>query len=107
MLQLLGFFVTGLSTVIASMLQIFGRKSLVATATLSTAFALTLAFTICISELVSTLSAALSFPVYLEVLFWFVPSNFVLLISSILSGRICRAAYDLAMQKVQMINNAS
>lgn len=106
MFQLLGFFTTSITAVIAGILQSFGRKGIVATASLSMTVALAIAFTVCIGELATLLITLLDFPVWLTPIFWIIPGNFAAVMGALISGHICRAAYDLAMEKVRLVNSA-
>lgn len=59
------------------------------------------------SSATSCIPDCVSPEVRLAPLTWLVPANFKFCFSAILSAKTCRSAYDLAMEKVRLINSAS
>lgn len=106
-MPILAAILSGLASFASGLLAMFGRKLSVATAAITAMFALTAAFVICISLTVQAIANIIVLPSFLAPIGWFVPSDFTFCISSIISARTCRAAYDLAMAKVRLINSAS
>jgi len=108
---LLGIFTaitTFVGSLFAQMLLIFGRKFTVGTATVLAYVATTLAFVICINELFSVVMAAVAIPAWiLTAISWFIPSNFLSVIASITSGRVCRLAYQVTVKKISLMNSAA
>jgi hypothetical protein len=100
----LGSLLLSLFTMLAA---VIGRKLAVAGASVVAMMALTLAFVVCIGQMISYIQTLLIFPPFLISIGWFIPSNFTFCISTLLSARTCRAAYDLMIAKVHLINNAS
>lgn len=105
--KIIGWLIGGFSSLIAGLISFFGRKFVVATATVSMALTLTLAFTFSMKSILSNITAAMSLPVWLASIAWFIPSNFVVVFSALVSGHICRAVYDLAIAKLKLVNSAS
>jgi hypothetical protein len=85
----------------------FGRKILVAMTSISTFLLLTAAFIVCIKTLLVTVFGALAMPTWFAMWFgMFVPSNFSVVFSAILASKSCRWAYDLALDKLKLLNSA-
>lgn len=97
----------GFATFISSFLALVGRKALVAASAITLTVALTVGFVFSIGQIVIVLKNLIDFPPFILSLGWFIPTNFTVLISSILSARICRAAYDLAMTKLRLVTSAN
>lgn len=87
----------------------FGRKFVVSSATVSFLVGLVVLFVSCIKALFTGIVAmlALANAWFAEFFLMFVPSNLPLLLSTIFSAKICRAAFDLAKEKLHLINNAN
>lgn len=89
-------------------LLLFGRKYSVATASVLAYIAATLAMIVCMKGIILSVLAAIVMPEWLLTgIAWIIPSNFVQLFSLIMSGRICRAAYDAATVKVSLIASST
>lgn len=84
-----------------------GRKVLIATASIAAALALTIAFVLFLNNLLTSVIGSLVLPPWIDVMMWFVPGNFNLCISVIISANIARAAYDLGMEKIRLVNAAT
>lgn len=92
----------------AQFVLLFGRKYGVALASTLAFVAATITMIICLKGLILTVIAGLTLPAWiLTSLAWIVPSNFIALWSTIMSGRICRAAYDAATYKIGLIAKSS
>lgn len=106
-MPILAAILSGLASLVSGLLAMFGRKLSVASAAIAALFALTAAFVVIVSLTVQAVANFIVLPSFLQPIGWFVPSDFTFCISSIFSARISRAAYDLAMAKVRLINSAS
>lgn len=106
MIKLIAGLWTGLSALIAAFFAFYGRKASVVTLGLATFLALVVVFVSCINALVGYVSGLIDvafggLPSVLAVgIGMFIPSDFGLILSAIVSGKICRAAFDLAKVKV-------
>lgn len=100
------FFVTLFSSLTAGLLAMFGRKVVVATAALAAVAVLLIAFLLFINTMLIALFQELVLPQWAAVLMWFVPDNFAVCMSAIISGNIGRAAYDFGMEKIRLVTTA-
>jgi hypothetical protein len=108
MLKLLAVLTSGIPAIIAAILAFVGRKFGTAAGTIAAFVIMTTAFIACINLILNTLIALMLMPGWVATAIGlFVPYQFSACIAAAVSGRICRAAYDLAMLKAQAINNAS
>jgi len=109
MIKLIAGLYGGITAMIAAIFAIATRKAGTVVGGLAAFAALTVIFIACINALVITmigyieaawgaLSAWLLVPVGM-----FVPGNFALVIAGVVSGKICRAAYDLGRKKTDII----
>ena len=96
-----------LTTALGGIIALLGRKASVIAVTLSAFVVLTAAFIASINALVSSMSGYLAVPTWvLNGVGMFLPTNFAVVVGAIFAARISRAAYDLAMLKMQAINSA-
>lgn len=96
------------SQLFAQFLLLFGRKYTVAIASTLAFIAATLTMIFFLKTLIVTIIATASAPVwFIQFLAWIIPTNWIALFSTIMSGRICRAAYDSALYKIALVNQAS
>jgi hypothetical protein len=108
MIKLIQAIVLGIPALIAALFAQLGRKWVTVTATIALMITLTTAFIVAINNAVSALSGGLSAPGWISnAVGMFVPSNFALCLSSIVTAHIARAAYDLAMDKARMFNTGT
>ena len=92
----------------AAVLASLGRKWVTLVATTALVIALTASFIAVINGLVGSLASSLVTPSWmLNAVGMFVPTNFALCLSSIVSAHIARAGYDLAMDKTRLFNSAT
>ena len=100
--------ILGLTELVGLLIGFFGRKTITATATIAAFIAMTIAMMVCMREFETTLSALLTPPTWIvQSLGYFWPVHATLIFSTLLSARSCRAAYDYAVEKYKMINQAS
>lgn len=107
MIKLISYLFTGFTGVFTIFLAALSRKTVVAAASILAVVTLTTIFLSTINTLTTNLIASLTMPPFLSYFLWFVPSNFTSCIAFIISAHIARAAYDLLITKVQIINAAS
>ena len=99
----------GITAMVAAIFALAGRKAGTVVAGLATFAALTVIFIACINALVQTMVGAIT-SAWGAVAIWllmpvgmFIPSNFALIMAGIVSGKICRAAYDLGKKKTELV----
>lgn len=99
----------GITSMIAAIFAIATRKAGTVTAGLATFAALTVIFVACINALVlhvvgmieaswGIVAAWLLTPIGM-----FIPGNFAAVLAAVVSGKICRAAYDLGRKKTDIV----
>lgn len=109
MIKLIAGLWAGITAMIAAIFALGTRKAGTVVGGLAAFLALTIVFISCINALVLYLnnlvtSAWGALAVWLLVpLGMFVPGNFALILAGIVSGKICRAAYDLGRKKTDII----
>lgn len=107
MIKLITFFTTGVPALITMLFSYFGRKYSVAVAGLLTLGAMLLVFISCINFLLQSLLGLLVVPAWLLTgVGMFIPGNFAVVLSTLVSARICRAAYDYGWKKTNLVITA-
>lgn len=97
-----------LTTTLAALVAWLGRKLGVATTAVLSAVLLTAALVACINSILQSVLAVMVVPSWIAVsMGMFLPASFSVTLSAIMSSYICRAAYDMAIIKIKMINSAS
>lgn len=92
----------------AYFLLLFTRKGLVATASLAAVVATTATTILCFKVLVDSVLALVIIPSWMLIgLSAIIPGNFLQIIAYICSGHICRAVYDVLVEQIRLVNNAS
>jgi hypothetical protein len=105
MVKLITLLVAGIPAIIAAVLASLGRKWVTVAGTIALMVALTGVFVAAINGIVAGLAGAMTAPGWIaNSIGMFVPSNFGLVLSSIISAHIARAAYDFAMDKAHVFN---
>ena len=108
MIKLITLLADGVPAIIAALVSFMTRKLVTATASIAAFIALTAAFIVSINALVTSLASSLSVPSWVTYgLGLFMPSDFSIVLAAIVAARIARAAYDLAMLKINAINSAN
>lgn len=101
--------VGGLGATIAAWLaSSITRKAVVAFSVIVAFVACVTAFLACMKIIIAAIVALAWMPIWLQS--WvgmFIPSNYGGVIASIMAAKTCRAAYDLAVEKVKMIGQSS
>lgn len=91
-----------------TLLAYFGRKAFTIVSTIGFFAAFSAAFIACILGIIRVLQTIpMPTGIFAQGLGLFIPSNFELVITSILTAFACRFAYDLAMDKVRAANSAT
>jgi len=97
-----------LTSALGGIIALLGRKATVIGVTLTAFTVLTVAFIASINVLVSSIAGYLSIPSWIaNSVGMFIPADFTPVLAGIMAARISRAAYDLAMEKIRAINQAS
>lgn len=86
----------------------FGRKFTVATASVLAMLATTTAMIFALKSILGVLTAAIIIPSWIaSAIAMFIPSNFINVVSMILSGKVCKEAYNLIQVKIDLITKAN
>lgn len=107
MSKLIGWIVAGFGSLIPALVAFFGRKFAVASAVLTAFVVGTAALIVCMKAFAVVVVGYLVLPLWLAKVSWFFPPNMLALFSLIVSGRTCRAAYDMFVEKIKLIGSAS
>jgi hypothetical protein len=107
MLQVLAALVLGIPALVGSVVAFLARKITTVTGTILGFVVMTTAFIACINSILSSILAIITLPLWASGVGLFIPFDFTAVLAAVVSGRICRAAYDLAIMKLNAINNAS
>lgn len=84
------------------------RKAIVVFSVITAFVAVTAAFLVCMKIIITGLVSMLVMPAWIaSLLGMFVPSNYAGVISLIMSAKTCKAAYNLAVEKVKMIGQST
>lgn len=109
MIKLIAGLWSGIGAMIAAVFAIAGRKATTVSAGIAAYLALLIIFVACINALVlsmitavETAAGALAAWILVPV-GMFIPGNFALILSGIVSGKICRAAWDLGKKKTELV----
>ena len=98
------FFTSFASNLFVYFLAMFGRKFAVSTATVLAFIAATIAFIFCLKTILLGVTSALVIPAWIySAIAWFIPSNFIAVVSAILSGKICKEGYNMVTTKIDLI----
>ena len=104
----MGWLITGLGTLITSIIAFFGRKMVTVTGAISSFVLLTAALVVCIKALLTQVLTLAVIPTWIATAVGlFIPADFALVMSMILGARSCRFAYDLAKEKIGIISSAN
>lgn len=108
MAKLIAFLFTTIPALFSAFFAFYARKYTTAIAGLLAMGAMLVIFISCINVILQTVIAAIAVPAWLLVpIGMFMPSNFALVMSAMVSGRICRAAYDFGQKKTDLIVKAN
>lgn len=105
LLILVGTFFTTLAGYAAASIT---RKAVIVFSVITAFVAVTAAFLVCVKIIVTGLVALIAMPAWLASwLGMFIPSNYGGVISLIMSAKTCKAAYNLAIEKVKLIGQST
>lgn len=105
---LISVLVSGIPSLIASILAFMTRKLATAAGSITAFLALTVVFIACNRAIFDTLGTLLNPPPFVAAAVgMFIPADFLACLGALISAQICRAAYDMAREKIRLINNAS
>lgn len=100
--------VASAGNIFAYFLAFFGRKYTVATAGVLAFVATTITMIVCMKSILTGVIALIVMPAWIATFIaWLIPSNFIAVVSAILSGKICKAAYNVINTKIDLITKAS
>lgn len=84
------------------------RKAVIVFSVITAFVAVTAAFLVCVKFIVTGILALLVMPAWIASwLGMFIPSNYGGVISLIMSAKTCKAAYNLAIEKVKLIGQST
>lgn len=108
MLKLITVLVTGIPAIIGAILAFITRKVGTATMAIASFVVMTAAFIAAINSIIQSVLGLVSAPGWiLNSVGMFMPADFSAVLAAVVSARICRAAYDMAVEKIKLVNNAS
>jgi hypothetical protein len=108
MLKLIALLGSGIPAIIGGLIALLGRKLGTATASVAAFVVMTAAFIACINSILQSVLSILTVPPWIAgSVGMFIPADFSAVLAAVVSSRICRVAYDLAIDKVRIINGAS
>jgi hypothetical protein len=108
MLKLITLLTSGIPAIVAAIVSFIVRKVGTAAGAIALYIAVTAAFIACINSILQSVLAILSMPVWVSnAIGMFMPADFAAVMAAVVSSRICRAAYDMAVMKNKIINDAS
>lgn len=108
MLRLIALLAAGVPAIVSSLLAFMARKLGTAAGSVVAWVALTVVFIACERSLFDSIWALVNPPAWVaSFIGWFMPGDFVTCLGAVVSAKICRASYDLARDKLTLINNAS
>jgi len=108
MLKLLTLLGTLGASVTAWLAASMSRKAVVAFSVVSAFVVVVAAFLACMKIIIAGVISLSVFPVWIQS--WigmFIPSNYGGVIASVMAAKTCKAAYNLAVEKVKMIGQSS
>jgi len=108
MIKLITLLVGGVPAVIASLIAFMARKLGTVTVTVAAFVLMTAVFITCINSVLSSVLSLLDVPAWIaNGVGLFIPADFTAVLASVVSSKICRSAYDLAMLKIKTIAAAN
>lgn len=108
MIKLITFFSTGIPALFTLIFSFFARKYSTAIAAIIAVGIMLTVFIGCINLILNTVIATIAVPNWLLVgLGMFIPGNFAAILSALVSAKICRAAFDYAYKKADIVVKAN
>ena len=108
MLKLVTLLLSGIPAIITAILSMIGRKLGTAGASIASFVVVTAALIAGINTLLQGVLGYVSIPPFIaNSVGIFIPPDWVACVTAVVTARIFRAAYDVAVEKIKLINNAS
>lgn len=108
MSKLIIFLFTTIPALFTAFFAFYARKYTTAVAGLFAFGAMLIIFISCINLILQSVLALIVVPVWLITpIGMFIPANFSLVLSAMVSGRICRAAFDYGNKKTDLVVKAN
>ncbi|WP_041741760.1 DUF5455 family protein [Collimonas fungivorans] len=108
MLKLVTLLLSGIPAIIAAIISMIGRKLGTAAASIASFVIITAGLIACINVILQNVLALIAIPPFIaNSVGLFIPADWVACVTAVVSSRICRAAYDMALMKIKLVNNAS
>lgn len=108
MLKLLVLIATFFSTIAGYAAASLSRKAIVAVAVIVAFLAVTVAFLAAFNVIISGVTSLIAIPAWISgSIGLFIPSNYAGVLSAILAAKTCKAAYNLAIEKVKLIGQST
>ncbi len=108
MVKLVGFIFTTVPALFAAFFAFYGRKYTTAVAGLMALGAMLVIFISCINLILQSVINLIAVPAWLlTALGMFIPTNFGVVLAAIVSGKICRAAFDYGQKKNDLLIKAN
>lgn len=105
LLTLIGSFFAAVAAFAAASIS---RKAIIVFSVITAFVAVTVAFVACMKIIIGGLVAMIVMPAWLASwLGMFIPSNYVGVISLIMSAKTCKAAYNIAVEKIKMVGQSN
>lgn len=107
-MPLIAVLLNGIPAIIAAIVSFITRKVGTAAGSITLFILMTGAFVACINSIMQSVLAVISLPLWVSNgVGMFMPANWAACISAVVSSKICRVAYDMALLKIKLVNNAS
>ncbi len=108
MVKLITFLFTTIPALFTAFLAYYGRKYTTVVAGLLAMASMLLIFISCINLILQTVINLIVVPTWLlTAIGIFIPSNFSVVLAAVVSGKICRAAYDWGIKKTDLVVKAN
>lgn len=108
MARLIAFLFTTIPALFSAFFAFYARKYTTAVAGLLAFAAMLVIFVSCINLILQSVLALIVIPAWLTVsVGMFIPSNFAVVLSAMVSGRICRAAWEYGQKKTDLVVKAN
>ncbi|MFJ2989655.1 DUF5455 family protein [Collimonas sp. NPDC087041] len=108
MLKLITLLVSAIPAIIAAIISMIGRKLGTAGASIASFVVVTAALIAGINTILQGVLSYVAIPPFIaNSVGLFIPTDWVACVTAVVTSRICRAAYDMAVQKIKLINDAS
>ena len=108
MIKLITFLFTTIPALFTAFFAFYARKYTTAIAGLMALAAMLVIFISCINLILQTVINLIVVPAWLlTAIGMFIPSNFSVVLAAVVSGKICRAAFDYGQKKTDLIVKAN